>query len=170
MANSKNKAKELPKDTRHLLPVRTESKRGRIEGRKPAMTPTVLLLLREAFLIGCDDQEACLFAGISHQTLYNYQKENKAFVEWKEALKRTPFLKARKTIVDALESDPEFAMRYMERKKKAEFAPQAKITIDDDRPRLDDDTKKQIGDAITAHILKLEAKRHAGNDQPAIDK
>ena len=170
MTNSKNINDELPKNLRNLLPVRVESKRGKIEGRKPAITPTVLLLLREAFLIGCDDLEACLYAGISPQTLYNHQKDNAPFLEWKESLKRTPFLKARKAIVDELERNPQFAMQYMERKKKHEFAPQAKLTIDDQRNTLDEDTKQQVGDAITAHILKVQAKKNASATNEPVSK
>ena len=146
------------------MPVRVESIRGIEEGRKPAITPTVLEKLREAFLIGCDDGEACFFAGISTATLYNHQKNNPTFLEWKEALKRNPFLKARKTIVEHLERDPEFALKHMERKKKREFAPNAKITIDDRRPVLDDDTKAVVGNSLFEHISRIQAKKHA--EQP----
>lgn len=164
MANSKNAKGKKHVTPNALLPVRTESKRGVEEGRKPAITPGVLVLLREAFLIGCDDLEACLFAGIAPATLYNHQKNNQMFLEWKEALKRNPFLKARRVIVEHLERDPEFAMRYMERKKKAEFAPQAKLTIDDQRPTIDEETKQQVGNALTEHILKMQARKNA--EQP----
>lgn len=84
------------------------------------MTREVLNKLEEVFALGGTDTEACLYADISPATLYNYQKEHPEFLERKEALKETPFLKARRTIVKSLE-DPANAFKYMERKKKGEF-------------------------------------------------
>ncbi len=162
MPNSKNEPPENAGRWGVLLPTRIDSKRGWPEGRKPAITPSVLEKLREAFLIGCDDIEAALFAGISVATLYNHQKANPTFLEWKEALKRNPFLKARKTIVEHLERDPEFAMRYMERKKKNEFAPNAKLTIEDNRPTLDDEAIAKGDEILATHFAKL-AERHNAN-------
>lgn len=66
------------------------------------MTEATVNKLEEAFLMGCPDLEACLFAGITKQTLYNYQEKNPAFVDRKEALKQNPFMKARKVQLDDL--------------------------------------------------------------------
>ena len=87
------------------------------------MTPEVVNKLEEAFAMGCTDLEACLFADISKQTLYNYQDAHPGFVDRKEELKETPVLKARQTILNNLE-DPQNAKWYLERKKKDEFAQQ----------------------------------------------
>ncbi len=98
-------------------------------GRPTLMTPSVLKKLEEVFALGGTDQEACFYANISHQTLYNYQKENPEFVERKEALKNSPILKARQTVVEAL-IEPEYAFKYLERKKKDEFGASTKIEAD----------------------------------------
>lgn len=161
MAKSKNEKGKKGKHWQSLLPVRITPKPGKSPGRKPAITPTVLERLREAFLIGCDDDEAALHAEISRATLYNYQKSNPAFLDWKEALKRNPFLKARKCIVDHLDRDPEFAMKYMERKKKAEFSPAAKLTIEDNRGVLDDEALAKGGDILTQHLERVAARKQA---------
>jgi hypothetical protein len=161
MGNSEKANRKKHKTINNLLPVRVVPQPGKSPGRKPAITPTVLVKLREAFLMGCDDLEACTFAGIAPATLYAHQKGNQTFSEWKEALKRTPFLKARKAIVNELEHNPEFAMRYMERKKKHEFAPQAKLTIDDQRETLDDETRELMSGTISQHLNKMKEKRDA---------
>ena len=96
-------------------------------GRPSKMTPTVLTKLEQAFGIGCTDIEACLFADISVDVLYRYQKENPKFSERKAALKETPVLAARATVVTHLQEDPGSAKWYLERKKKDEFGPNQKI-------------------------------------------
>lgn len=95
-------------------------------GRPTVMTLEVLNKLEEVFALGGTDQEACMYADISHQTLYNYQKDHPDFIERKEALKEKPFLKARRTIIASLE-DPNHAFKFMERKKKGEFGQSMEI-------------------------------------------
>ncbi len=90
-------------------------------GRPTVMTPETLHKLESVFAIGGTDMEACFFAGISPQTLYNYQADNPDFIERKEMLKEGPILKARQTVVDSLEN-PDYAFKYLERKKKDEFS------------------------------------------------
>lgn len=91
-------------------------------GRPTIMTEAVVNKLEEAFLLGCTDLEACLFADISKQTLYNYQDSHPEFVDRKERLKETPIFLARKSVVDSVSSDPELALKFLERKKKDEFS------------------------------------------------
>ena len=69
-------------------------------GPKPKMTEETLAKLREAWLWGCSDEEACLHANISTKTLNLYQNANPEFNEGKKSLKKNPILKARRTIVD----------------------------------------------------------------------
>jgi len=85
-------------------------------GRPTVVTPEVLEKLKEAFLLGCTDGEACLFADISVPTLYNYQASNPGFLELKEQWKENPFILARQTINKGLRTDHDHALRYMERK------------------------------------------------------
>ena len=90
-------------------------------GRPTDMTIATVNKLEEAFAIGCTDTEACLYADVSRQTLYNYEKKNPGFIDRKNALKETPMLLARKTIASAL-TQPEHARWYAERKRKDEFS------------------------------------------------
>jgi hypothetical protein len=86
------------------------------------MTEATVNKLEEAFAFGCTDQEACLYADISKQCLYNYQEKNPEFVDRKELLKENPVLLARKSVVGDLEDDSNLALKYLERKKKDEFS------------------------------------------------
>ena len=90
-------------------------------GRPTKMTEETLAKLREAFLWGCSDDEACLYADIDPSTLYRYQQDHKEFCDQKPAWKGSPTMRARRTVVEALESDPNFAMKYLERKLPEEF-------------------------------------------------
>lgn len=91
-------------------------------GRPTVMTELTLKKLEEAFAYGASDNEACFYADISHQTLYDYQKKHPEFIERKEALKERPILTARQTVIDNL-SDTKNAQWYLERKRKKEFGP-----------------------------------------------
>ena len=98
-------------------------------GRPTAVTDSVLNKLEEAFSMGCSDVEACLFAGISRQTLYDYQAKFPKFVDRKNLLKETLILKSRSIIADCLENkDENTAKWYLERKKKDEFGTRTEVT------------------------------------------
>lgn len=157
MANSKKgkgqKQAKPAQITSALIPVRKHDTEGEPQGRPNAITEEVLAILREAFLLGCDDVEACALAGISPATLYNHQKNNTEFLEWKTALKQNPFLLARRTIVENLRRDPDFAMKYMERKKFKEFGPKAHLYVSpEDEDKLDDEDKDVISAAMAEHF------------------
>lgn len=90
-------------------------------GAPPKMTPETLERLRQAFLIGATDEEACGYADIGKSTLYNYQNEHPEFLEKKEAWKNEPILTAKNTIINNLKN-PIHAEWYLARKKKDEFS------------------------------------------------
>jgi hypothetical protein len=64
-----------------------------------------LAQLEEAFVIGCTDIEACAYADINPSTLYRYQDKYPKYSKRKEALKSMPTVKARKRIVQDIESE-----------------------------------------------------------------
>jgi hypothetical protein len=90
--------------------------------RPTVMTEEVIAKLEEAFAWGCTDIEACLWADIAPATLYQYQEKNPEFTERKAALKETPILLARSTVVKGLKNDTDLALKYLDRKKKDEFS------------------------------------------------
>lgn len=91
-------------------------------GRPTVMTDEILLKLEAAFCMGCTDKEACQFAGIGLATLYNYQKDHPEFLEEKDLWKENPILKARMTVYTSMGFNAELAMKFLERKKRDEFA------------------------------------------------
>lgn len=96
-------------------------------GRPTIMTTDTVNKLEEIFALGGTDEESCFYAGISKQTLYNYQKEHPEFIDRKEALKETPILKARRTVVESLK-DPNMAFKFLERKRRGEFGPTLELS------------------------------------------
>lgn len=137
-------------------------------GRPTIIDEVVLKKLEEVFAIGGTDLEACFYADISHQTLYNYQKAHPEFVERKEALKEKPVLLARQTVVKALASDSDIAFKYLERKRKSEFAVRSEVTGADGVP-LHPQNDAVISD-LTRKLNELHRKSGIGSDggQPRI--
>lgn len=90
-------------------------------GRPTVITAETLGKLKQGFLMGLSDEEACLFANIGTRTLYDYQAANPSFSQDKTEWKNNPVLKAKTTIYNKLH-DTETAKWYLERKKKDEFS------------------------------------------------
>ena len=98
-------------------------------GRPTVMTDDKVNKLEQAFSLGCSDVEACFFAEISKQTLYDYQKKNPEFIDRKVALKDKMILKSRMVIANALQNqDKDVAKWYLERKAKDEFGTRTELT------------------------------------------
>lgn len=74
-------------------------------GQPTVMTESKVKELEDAFSWGCTDLEACCYANISKQTLYNYCHANPEFFDRKEVLKNNPTLKAKRIILNALHGD-----------------------------------------------------------------
>lgn len=91
-------------------------------GRPPVIDENKLKQLEVFFSNGATDREACFLAGISQQTLYNYQKDHPEFIERKEALKDMIKYQAKVNIQHAIvnEKDIDKSQWYLERKGKDE--------------------------------------------------
>lgn len=99
-------------------------------GRPTVMTPETIKAIEYAFSIGCSDTEACFYAGIGTTTLYTYQENNPEFAERKALLKESPTFEARRTVVNAVSSDPDMALKYLERKRKSEFSTRSESIVE----------------------------------------
>ena len=95
--------------------------------RPTVMTDETIEKLRQAFLMGASDVEACGFADICRDSLYEYQKSHPEFTDQKEEWKAAPTLKARKTVLGDLENVAT-AKWYLERKIKKEFSLRTELT------------------------------------------
>lgn len=96
-------------------------------GRKTIVTKDVLAKLEYAFIIGSTDEQASIYADISTDTLYYYQKKNPDFASKKLRLKQQPILKAKDTIYKNLDKS-EIAKWFLERKAKNEFSLRTELT------------------------------------------
>lgn len=81
----------------------------------------MLQKLEDAFSLDATIEEACFYANISPALYYLRVKDDKKLLERFEALRQKPVLTARQTVVTALKTDPEMALKYLERKKRKEF-------------------------------------------------
>lgn len=97
--------------------------------------------------MGLSDREACIYANIGSQTLYDYQKKNPEFSEQKEEYKTNPILLAKKTIFNALEKgDIRISQWYLERKARNEFSIRKELKMrptDDELNKLCDDLERE---------------------------
>lgn len=108
------------------MPASTTPKRKRKSnaGRPPVVTPAVVQKLEQAFLMGCTDAEACLFADIAPRTLYAYCERNEEFAQRKEVLKQNPVMQARSVVLDAIKIDRDVAaaQKLLDRKEGSKVA------------------------------------------------
>jgi len=100
-------------------------------GQPTKMTDEKVKELEGYFSNGATDLEACFLAGISKQTLYNYQDKTKGYVDRKQALKAMTGYKAKSVIKEAIEAkDKDMAKWFAERKIK-DYKNKTDITTDD---------------------------------------
>jgi len=102
-------------------------------GQPTVMTDKTLQLLKDAFLMGCSDVEACLYAEIAPSTLYNYQLIETQYVEQKALWKENTTFRARKNLYNAIvkegtSKDPATSKWFLERKRKQEFSLRQELT------------------------------------------
>ena len=91
--------------------------------RPTVMTEETVNKLLTAFAYSFSDQEACLYSGISKQTLYDYCKRFPEFSDQKEELKKKPNLKAKMNWLGRIDWWDYLASKErLERKSKDEFS------------------------------------------------
>ncbi len=103
-------------------------------GRPTIMTPIIIGKLEQVFSLDGTVKEACLFAGINPDTYYEYLKKNPSFADRVEALRETPVLLARQTVVGNIKNSYSNAIDYLSRKRKGEFSTRTEYTGADGIP------------------------------------
>lgn len=120
-------------------------------GRPTVMTPTVIGKLENIFSMDGTVKEACLYAGINPDTYYQFLKDNPKFSERFEALRETPVLLARQTVVKKLKDNYSNAMDYLSRKAKREFSQRTELTGANGEPVL----QPQLSEEEKVKLLAL---------------
>lgn len=123
LGNNHAEAGQMPALERRPMAVRSPDPGG----RPTVMTQEVLQKLEAAFMNIFTDAQACDYAGISTATLYNYQKENPAFLERKTMLRERPDMTAKLELVSSIKGSVEQARWWAAHKMGKEFAPITKL-------------------------------------------
>lgn len=93
------------------------------------MTPETIGKLEYGFSCGLSDREACLYANINPDTLYEYCKKHPEFSERKELLKEQVKMQAKLNLASSISSGDEKASEwYLERKAKDEFSTKTEVS------------------------------------------
>lgn len=87
----------------------------------------VIRKLEFCWALGASDAEAALVADISAPALSEFLSNNPKISERKEALKSRPVLEARRCLVEAIKTDPELALKYLERVRRQEFSLRSEV-------------------------------------------
>lgn len=90
--------------------------------RPTKMTPMVRKKMEEATALDATVEEVCFYAGISKDTYYKWIKKDNKLSDYLTALRNKPVLKARQEVIKGLTDNPEFSLKYLERKRKNEFS------------------------------------------------
>lgn len=96
------------------------------------MTEEVIRKIEEVAALDGSVEEMAYYAGVHFDTVYRYFKQNPEFHERIQALRNRPVLKARQTVNKALE-DPNYAFKYLEKKRRKEFGNNIDITTDGEK-------------------------------------
>lgn len=121
-------------------------------GRPTVMTEETIGKLEQAWAMGCSDLEACLYAGIGKDALYNYQNKHPKYVERKEILKETLVLRSRSIVATQLQGgDREMAKWYLEKKRRKEFGKDEPINVslvNNNAVGLDEDIIRKMNEEL----------------------
>lgn len=79
------------------------------------LTTEVINRLHEGFLCGLTITQACIYAGISRDTYYEWMKKRPDLAKRMELAQLNPFLAAKRTIMQNM-GNPDVAKWYLERK------------------------------------------------------
>lgn len=99
------------------------------DGSNTKLTDENRVKIKEAAAIGASAEEMAYFCNVSKQTIYNWFKVDPELFDEIERLRERPVLKARQTIVKALD-DPEQAKWFLARKRKKEFSERTEQDVD----------------------------------------
>jgi IS30 family transposase len=114
-------------------------------GRPTKLDDEVRRKIEEAAALDASVEEIAFYAGVHRATLHRWIQEDEELRDRIQELRERPILKARQTITKALD-DPNHAFRYLERKRRKEFAPNVDLTSD--------------GQALMVNVISFDANRN----------
>lgn len=134
-------------------------------GRPEKMTEAIRSKIDESASLGASINEIAFYADIHRTTLYRWMKEDGDLKDRIEALQQNPIMQARRTVVLSMTTNPELALKFLERKLKSEFSLRIENANSDPQTfkRLDEEQRKEVRRAFTLgglnKLLKDENKK-----------
>lgn len=146
-------------------PTKKEQTAKKISEAMSKMDDARINKLKEVFALDGTIEEACFFAEISVQTYYNWIEKNPELLEEFDRIRQTPILAARREVVNGITKNPEFSMRFLERKLPKEFGLRTKIehsgvvsTLSGEIPKEIEDVKDKYEEALRKALIKSHDK------------
>jgi hypothetical protein len=96
-------------------------------GRPTKLSDEILRKIEEVAALDGTIEEMAYYANIHRATLYRWIEDDDELRDRIQELRERPILLARQTVVKSL-SEPDHAFKYLERKKKSEFAQRVEQT------------------------------------------
>lgn len=144
---------DAPEDKEKITRDARKTKDNNFAGRPTVMTKQVIAKLEWAFRIDCNEEEACIYAGIDPSTLWRYKQKNPDFAsqinEWKQSIP----IAARAVVAErvVVNKSPEDSWAYLRAKRKAEFAEQKNVKVDTNIVSIED-----LNKAATEGVIATE--------------
>lgn len=143
----------------HFTPEKKTKAELRKGGRPSVMTAEIVRKLEVSFAYDATVEEACLDAGISTRTYYDFLAKYPEFAQRVEALRNAPFYVIRKKVIAESEHNAEMGLKFLERKKKMEFSTRAEISHSGEvinRHAIDPETAARIERAMSGWGKKVK--------------
>lgn len=153
-----NRIEQYAKTNAFVLKGKVIAPRAGRTGRPSVMTQEIVTKLEHAFVYDSSVEEACLYAGISRNTYYEFVKHYPDFQDRVETLRHAPYLMARRTLIAAAEHDADLALKILERRRKTEWSTRSELahSTDDtfDRHHVDPEQSALIKKAMGNWAMK----------------
>ena len=121
-------------------------------GRPTKLSDDIVNKLEQCFSIDASVEEACYYCDISRQTFYEWMKADAVLSDRLERLRSKPILAARQEVVNGIKNDKDFALKYLSKKKKDEFADRVEQTGANGKDLMLESFNDEYIDSITKQI------------------
>jgi len=116
----------------------------------------ILAKLQEVWAMGGTNAEASYYANVSESSITRFLQKKPEVAEIRKRLLEKPILKARQEVVKGLAGNPEFSLKYLERKRKHEFSTRVENDLtsnDKELSALTDERKQEVDELIDSNNL-----------------
>lgn len=120
-------------------------------GHPEKKSPEVMMKIEKAAAFGASIGEIAFYAGIHRGTLHRWMQEDEILRDRIAALQENPILLARQSVVKQMEKDGDLALKFLERKRKAEFSTRAEQVemTPTEALKLDEKESEEVTNALT---------------------